>query len=118
MGLMVCNVGFARSFTYHCNIDTQFMNKDSKKWNNKIMKFTFKSTDNKTISTYNHGIELTYNHKLDIVSDDLRLIATHTNKDIIRTLVIDKSINFATYSLSYTDGYEHGQYGFGKCNLQ
>jgi len=115
---MVCNVGFARSFIYHCNLDTQFMNKDSKKWNNKNMKFTFKSTDNKTISIYNHGIELTYNFKLEIVSDDLRLIATHSNKNAITTLVIDKSINFATYSLSYTDGYEHGQYGFGKCNLQ
>ena len=96
---MVCNIGFARSFTYHCNLDTQFMNKDSKKWNNK-------------------NIELTYNFKLEIVSDDLRLIATHSNKNVINTLVIDKSINFATYSLSYTDGYEHGQYGFGKCNLQ
>ncbi len=94
------------------------MNKDSKKWKNKNMKLTFKSTDNKTISTYDHEIELTYTHKLEVISDDLRLIATHSNKKTVRTLVIDKTINFATYSLSYTDGFEHGQYGFGKCNLQ
>ena len=115
---MVCNVGFARGFTYHCNLDTQFMNKDSKKWKNKNMKLTFQSTDNKTISIYGHEIDLIYDHKLKISSDDIRLIASHSNKNIIRTLVIDKTINFATYSLSYTDGYEHGQYRFGKCNLQ
>ena len=116
--LMLCNVGFAENFTYHCNLNTQFMNKGTTKWQNKIIKYSFISTDNKTISIFDHEIEVTYTDKLNIIWNDLQLLAINTNKKKIRTLVIDKLNNFATYSLSYTDGEEHGQYGIGKCKLQ
>jgi len=82
------------------------------------MKFSFNSIDNKTISIFDHEIEITYQSKLDILKNDSRLIAMTLEKNKIRTLIIDKQINFATYSLSYTDGGEHGQYGIGKCKLQ
>ncbi len=113
-----CNVGFAQSFTYHCNLDTQFINKGEKNWKNKYIKFSFTSTDNKTISIFDHEIEVTYQKKLDILENDLRLFAITMEKSKIRTLIIDKQNNYATYSLSYSDGAEHGQYGIGKCKLQ
>ncbi len=116
--LMFCNLGFAKNFTYHCNLNTQFMNQDEKNWRNKNIKFSFNSTDNKTISIFDHQIEVTYQTKLNILENDLRLFAMTMEKRKIRTLIIDKEINFATYSLSYTDGAEHGQYGIGKCKLQ
>tara|TARA_B100000029_G_scaffold258168_1_gene254859 strand:+ start:592 stop:876 length:285 start_codon:yes stop_codon:yes gene_type:complete len=94
------------------------MNHNEKKWKNKNMKLSFNSTDNKTISIFDHEIELTYQSKLDILTNDLRLIAMTMEKNKIRSLIIDKQNNFATYSLSYTDGAEHGQYGIGKCKLQ
>ena len=114
---MLNNFGFAQDFTYHCNLNTQFMNTGDK-WRNKNIKFSFNSTNNKTISIYDHEIELTYSKNLDILENNDRLFAMTMEKNKIRTLIIDKQINFATYSLSYTDGKEHGQYGIGKCKLQ
>tara|TARA_B100001250_G_scaffold395793_1_gene401093 strand:- start:585 stop:929 length:345 start_codon:yes stop_codon:yes gene_type:complete len=114
---MICNFGFAQNFTYHCNLNTQFMNQNEN-WRNKNMKLSFNSTDNKSISIYDHEIEVTYQKKLEILENDHRLFAMTMEKSKIRTLIIDKQNNFATYSLSYTDGAEHGQYGIGKCRLQ
>ncbi len=118
MILTICNTAFASNFTYHCNLNTQFMNQSEKNWKNKNMKLSFNSIDNKTISIYDHEIEVTYRTKLDIFKNDVRLVAMTVEKNKIRTLIIDKQINFATYSISYTDGEEHGQYGIGKCKLQ
>tara|TARA_B100001248_G_scaffold204731_1_gene158857 strand:- start:1078 stop:1461 length:384 start_codon:yes stop_codon:yes gene_type:complete len=115
--LMFSNFGFAQNFTYHCKLDTQFMNKGETIWRNKFINFSFKSTDNKTISIFDHEIEVTYKKKLNILSNDNRIFAITMEKSLIKTLIIDKQSNFATYSLSYTDGERTGQYGIGKCKL-
>ena len=91
--LMFCNFAFAKNFTYHCNLNTQFINKNDKYWKNKNMKFSFNSIDNKTISIFDHEIEITYQSKLDILKNDSRLIAMTLEKNKIRTLIIDKQIN-------------------------
>ena len=67
--LMFSNFGFAQNFTYHCKLDTQFMNKGETIWRNKFINFSFKSTDNKTISIFDHEIEVTYKKKLDEIPD-------------------------------------------------
>tara|TARA_B000000532_G_C18627399_1_gene302529 strand:+ start:176 stop:523 length:348 start_codon:yes stop_codon:yes gene_type:complete len=115
---MFCNFGFAQNFTYHCKLDTQFMNHGETIWRNKFINFSFNSTDNKTISIFDHEIESTYQKKLDILSNDHRIFAIAMDKSKTKTLIIDKKNNFATYSISYTDGDRHGQYGIGKCKLQ
>ena len=66
---MFCNFAFAKNFTYHCNLNTQFINKNDKYWKNKNMKFSFNSIDNKTISIFDHEIEITYQSKLDILKN-------------------------------------------------
>ena len=67
---------------------------------------------------YDHQIALTYSFSLKIYSQNPHLIAQHQDSTGFRTLVIDKANNFGTYAISYTDGNNHGQYGFGQCNLQ
>jgi len=69
-------------------------------------------------SIFDHEIESTYQKKLDILSNDHRIFAIAMDKSKTKTLIIDKKNNFATYSISYTDGDRHGQYGIGKCKLQ
>ena len=121
LSLIFGNFGFAQNFTYHCKINTQFMNQGEKNWRNKYINYSFNSTDNKTISIFDHEIEVTYQKKLNILQNDFRLFAmadySASEMNIITTLVIDKQTNFATYSVSYTGG-ESGQYGIGKCKSQ
>ena len=97
------------------------MNQGEKNWRNKYINYSFNSTDNKTISIFDHEIEVTYQKKLNILQNDFRLFAmadySASEMNIITTLVIDKQTNFATYSVSYTGG-ESGQYGIGKCKSQ
>ena len=33
MILTICNTAFASNFTYHCNLNTQFMNQSELRWN-------------------------------------------------------------------------------------
>ena len=47
-------------------------------------------------SIFDHEIELTYQSKLDILTNDLRLIAMTMEKNKIRSLIIDKQNNFWT----------------------
>jgi hypothetical protein len=113
--LIFCNVGFAKNYKYICNLDTQFINKEDDKWINKNMKLTFSSNNNETISIFDHEIDLSYSKKLDVMIDDDQILAVSFEENSIDILVIDRLNDTATYSLSYIDGYNHGQYGFGKC---
>tara|TARA_B100001964_G_C13723689_1_gene375718 strand:- start:68 stop:274 length:207 start_codon:yes stop_codon:yes gene_type:complete len=67
---------------------------------------------------YDHEIKVTYSEKLDIILENSQLVAMYSDSSKIKTLVIDRLNSYGTYSISYTDGYAHGQYGTGECILQ
>ena len=109
---------FAENFIYHCNFETYFKNSASEPWDNKYIKYTFTSNNNKTISIYDHELDLTYQESLTIYSQNPQLIALYQGPNFFETLVIDKENSFGTYATSFTDDTISGQYGIGKCYLQ
>ena len=109
---------FAENFIYHCNFDIYFKNFDDNQWTNKYNKLTYSSNNNKTISIFNHGINITYPFSLIIKSQNPHLVAEYQDSIAFRTLVIDRENNYGTYAVSYTDGKTHGEYGIGECKLQ
>ena len=109
---------FAENFVYHCNLETYFKNSAGEPWDSKYIKYTFTLNNNKTISVYDHEINLTYQESLTIYSQNPQLIALNQDPLFFDTLVIDKENSFGTYATSYTDNTISGQYGIGNCYLQ
>jgi hypothetical protein len=109
---------FADNFIYHCNFETYFKNSESEPWDNKYIKYTFTLKNNRTISIYDHELDLTYPESLTIYSQNPQLIGLYQEPTFFETLVIDEENSFGTYTTSFTDNTFSGQFGMGKCYLQ
>jgi len=115
--LFFSSFSIANTFNYHCNLNVVFKNSDSYKWDDKYTKFTFTIYDNDILKIYDHEINLTYYDEF-IISSEKPLVAIYANDTEVSTIVIDTYTGQTTYSISYVDGIDHGQYSIGKCIKQ
>ena len=110
---------FADDFIYHCNLETYYKNSADEPWDNKYIKYTYTLNNDNTISIFNHGLGFTSFTAPKIYKQNSALIiALYQDSTKFNSLVIDRLNSYGTYSISYTDGYAHGQYGTGECILQ
>ena len=108
---------FANIYNYHCDLNIVYKNSGSFKWEDKYTKFTFTIYDNDILKIYDHEINLTYLDEF-IISSNNPLIAIYADQFEVSTIVIDIFTGQTTYSISYLDDIDHGQYAIGNCIKQ
>ena len=81
------------------------------------MKYSF-ALSNKSVSIYDHEIQLTYNVKLSVFKEHPFMFAMYQDEGENITLYIEKKTGIATFSYSFTQGNISGQYSLGNCTLQ
>jgi len=96
--LVWCNIGFANSFTYNCNLNTKYKLGTDGRWDQKYIKFTISSSGNKKIKIYDHEIEGYYDPEMTII---------FTDEKMINAVSIDNSSGLEGLTINKKNGYTH-----------
>ena len=113
--LMWCNAGFADVFVYNCNLNTKFKSGTDGDWEQKYVKFTISSSDNKKIKIYDHEIEGYYSPEMIIITDDIKFIHAVSVDTFsgLESLSINKKNGYT--QLIFLSGYGGTTVHFGYC---